>query len=77
MASDPTRVVNLRTARARLVLHKAADLLDCEAEALKVCSTLNGEWGDEEDARQDYEEMKQTVHDLRTLCGDETKKEHT
>jgi len=65
----------LRSAHDRRVLRKAADLLEREADALKECSTLDGDWGDEECARQDYEEMKRVAHDLRVLSGNETKKE--
>lgn len=56
--------------RARGILRHAAELLETDAEVLKACSTVDGDWGAEVEAKADYEDMKRTARELRTLCGD-------
>lgn len=58
------------SARARHVLEYAAALLDGEADALKECSTVDGDWREEDDAKASYEDMKRTAQELRALCCD-------
>ncbi len=50
-----------------LVRH-AAQLLEQEAQALKECSTIDGDWRDEVDAKAAYEDMTLTARQLRRLA---------
>lgn len=60
---------------ANNTLAEAAEILTTEAEALRVCSTFEGDWGDEHDARADYERMLRVARELweleaaRGICG--------
>lgn len=52
---------------AQAVLAHAAALLEHEAQALKQCSTFQGDWGDEHEARAAHDDMLATAAALRAL----------
>lgn len=58
---------NLLAHRLR-VTTTAAEILEREAYALKECSTVDGNWLNEVEAKADYSLMMRTARELRDLC---------
>jgi hypothetical protein len=48
-------------------IKRAAEMLDCDAEELKACHTLAGNWSGEDAAKADYDERKKVAKALRGL----------
>jgi hypothetical protein len=62
-----------RIIRTKRRMHRAADILEREAAALKESHTVNGMWGSDKcdkDARAEYDEMMEIAKDLRAAAGD-------
>ena len=53
---------------AREVLKRAADMLDMDAEELKFCHAMHGNWSGEAEAKADYDERKKIAKALRGLA---------
>ena len=51
-------------------MNRAAQMLDDDAESLKLSHTIDGEWRDEESARAEYDKIKEVVRALRDYCLD-------
>lgn len=50
-------------------LTRAAEMLDESAAALRGYHTLNGDWGDEHEARESHDEMLAVAAELRTMIA--------
>jgi hypothetical protein len=58
-----------RIVRMRRIMAHAAELIEREAKALQECHTLDGDWGDELDAKEEYDDRIETARELRALLG--------
>lgn len=52
----------------RAAIKRAAEMLDCDAEDLKMCHAPHGNWSGEDAAKADYDERKKVAKALRGLA---------
>lgn len=58
-----------RIIRTQRIIKRAAELLDEDAEALYECSTIDGDWRDEHDAKADHDERRELATELLGIIG--------
>lgn len=60
-------VASLGDGAAPAVIERAAEMLDMDAEDLKMCHTIAGNWSGEDEAKADYDERKRIAKALRGM----------
>ena len=69
MTQSQNQIGFKRLIRMQRIASHAAALIEKEAEALRECHTLDGDWGEDTEAKAEYEDRIKTAHDLRILTG--------